>query len=91
MCACRARPTVSSLTQQYLNRASRRRLPHARCQLEHALFEAVVGARNRCSASSIKTRIFRDFSGSSKVWLVVMELPYFHKPLHFNEKYAYIE
>ncbi|WP_131803556.1 hypothetical protein [Mesorhizobium sp. LCM 4577] len=58
---------------------------------KHALLEAGVGARNRRSASSIKTRIFRDFSGSGKVDLVTMEFSHFRKPLHFNGKYAYIE
>ncbi|CDX48957.1 hypothetical protein MPL3365_10136 [Mesorhizobium plurifarium] len=50
-----------------------------------------MGARNRRSASSIKTRIFRDFSGSGRVNLAATEFSYFRKPLHFNGKYAYIE
>ncbi|CDX42766.1 hypothetical protein MPLDJ20_50188 [Mesorhizobium plurifarium] len=50
-----------------------------------------MGARNRRFASSIKTRIFRDFSGSGKLDLATTEFSYLHKPLHFNGKYAYIE
>jgi hypothetical protein len=88
LCACRARPTVNSLTQGCLNSNAS---PHARHQSKPALFEAGVGARKRCSASSIKTRIFRDFSGSGELGLAAQEFSYFRKPLHFNRKYAYIE
>ncbi|TPK93710.1 MULTISPECIES: hypothetical protein [unclassified Mesorhizobium] len=73
------------------NRMHRGCLPHARYQSKHAHSEAGGGGRNRCSASSIKTRIFRDFSGSGEARLAATEFPHFRKPLHFKEKYVYIE
>ncbi|TPI28565.1 hypothetical protein FJ414_27170 [Mesorhizobium sp. B3-1-6] len=45
ICACRAPPTVSSLTQQYLNRARRRCLPHARDPSKQAFSETVSAFR----------------------------------------------
>jgi hypothetical protein len=51
----------------------------------------VSALANRCSASSINTRIFRDFSGSGGDELAVTEFPNFRKPLHFKEKYVYVE
>ncbi|TPI33269.1 hypothetical protein FJW07_25975 [Mesorhizobium sp. B3-1-9] len=91
ICACRAGPTVSSLTQQCLNRARRRRLPPARDPSKQAFSETGIRLLNCRSASSINTRIFRYFSGSGEARLAATEFPHFRKPLHFNEKYAYIE
>ncbi|WP_210214154.1 hypothetical protein, partial [Mesorhizobium sp. M2A.F.Ca.ET.037.01.1.1] len=63
----------------------------ARHQSKHALSDAGTGARNRRSASSIKARILRDFSGPDEVELTALAFPYSYKPLHFNGKYVYIE
>jgi hypothetical protein len=38
-----------------------------------------------------KARIFRDFLGQSGLHFPIKKPPHPHKPLHFNEKYAYIE
>ncbi|WP_156913454.1 hypothetical protein [Mesorhizobium sp. WSM3224] len=90
ICTRRARLTVNGLTQQRLNPARRLCLPHAACHRNMPSSRA-IGARNCCSDSSIKARIFRDFSGSGWLWLAAKKFSYFRKPLHFNEKYAYIE
>ncbi|MEZ2333080.1 hypothetical protein AB6802_25445 [Mesorhizobium sp. RCC_202] len=47
--------------------------------------------QNRCFASSIKTRIFRDFPGLGGLKSEAWDFSYFCKPLHFNIKYAFIE
>ncbi|MBZ9884547.1 hypothetical protein LB535_19550 [Mesorhizobium sp. CA10] len=91
ICACRAGPTVNSLTQQRLNRALRRCLPHACGSSSQAFSETGIRLLNCRSASSIKTRIFRDFSSPGGAGFAAMEFFHFRKPLHFNEKYAYIE
>ncbi|AZO18430.1 MAG: hypothetical protein E5V79_05385 [Mesorhizobium sp.] len=63
----------------------------ARHRSKHALSDAGTGARKRRSASSIKARILRDFSGPDEVELTALEFSYSYKPLHFNGKYVYIE
>ncbi|MET3596045.1 MULTISPECIES: hypothetical protein [Mesorhizobium] len=52
---------------------------------------ARIRGRNRCFTSVVKARIFRDFSGLGGLKVAAAEFPYFHNPLHFNAKYAFIE
>jgi len=42
-------------------------------------------------ATPVKARIFRDFLGPSGSSSAAMNFPNFHKPLHFKEKYDFIE
>ncbi|RWM25288.1 hypothetical protein [Mesorhizobium sp.] len=53
--------------------------------------DARIRSQNHSFASLVKARIFRDFLGSGEVKPTAMDFPYFHKPLHFNIKYAFIE
>jgi len=39
----------------------------------------------------VNARIFRDFLASDWLIYVIAKSPVFHKPLHFNAKYDFIE
>ena len=41
--------------------------------------------------TSVNARIFRDFLASDWLIYVIMNISVFHKPLHFNAKYDFIE
>jgi len=41
--------------------------------------------------TSVNARIFRDFLASDWLIYVIVKNPVFHKPLHFNAKYDFIE
>ena len=41
--------------------------------------------------TSVNARIFRDFLASDWLIYAIMNIPIFHKPLHFNAKYDFIE
>ncbi|MDX8445599.1 hypothetical protein [Mesorhizobium captivum] len=58
---------------------------------KRAYRNARIRSRNRCFTSLVKARIFRDFSGLGDLKAAASEFPYFHNPLHFNAKYAFIE
>ena len=41
--------------------------------------------------TSVNARIFRDFLASDWLIYAIMNISVFHKPLHFKEKYDFIE
>ncbi|MGX8011638.1 hypothetical protein ACVDG8_023020 [Mesorhizobium sp. ORM8.1] len=83
-------PTVNDITQHidygYADTASGTWVAENSTSLQ-----ARFRYQNRCFASSIKTRIFRDFPGPGGFQFTAYDFPHFHKPLHFNMKYAFIE
>ena len=46
---------------------------------------------NRDFTTSVNARIFRDFLPSDWLIYAIVKINVFHKPLHFNAKYDFIE